>query len=118
MSNARHYCRGNPSKLPYTFALFDPPKIGTQMLNVYSLFTYMYHKFRPNVGKYAYHTLSIWGNLMTSAKSFLVVRRVRVCWPSIFVTPPYPHYGTMTGQPGDFLGEGGIGGKENRRPPP
>ena len=34
-----HYCKGNPSKIPYiihTFALFDPPKMGILMIPVWT----------------------------------------------------------------------------------
>ena len=76
---------------------------------MYSLFTYMYHKFRPNEGKYTIHWAS--GVIYISwplQNLSLVVRRVRVCWPSIFVTPPYPQW--PAGCPATFLAEGGIGG--------
>ena len=36
------------------------PKNALPKCSTHGLFTYIYHKFRPNVGKYMYHTLSIW----------------------------------------------------------
>ena len=61
----------------------------SQMRRMYAIFTHIYHRFKPNVGKYSIHGASGFGDVFSFARDlfsgFMLLFLVNLYQPKIFM---------------------------------